>query len=380
MKTTHILSLTLVGIALIAVACKKETPQQAAVPVLPAEPYNYNALPATGFEQSPFGQLSIDNHKATLGRVLFYDKQLSVNNAVSCGSCHLQANAFADKAAFSTGFSGGKTTRNTPAMINAGTQGSYFWDMRESNLSAMVTQPIANHIEMGLEQPAYLMAKLNALPYYAPLFENAFGDPAITAQRMGEALAHFVSSVVTVESKFDQGKMSGFANFTAQENMGRDLFFNKLPCGGCHGGDNFNGWGSFAQNIGLEEDYSDPGVPGTDWMTGEEMDGWFKVPGLRNVALTAPYMHDGRFQTLEEVVEFYNSGIQDHPQLALSLREGWDQPFIEPMPPFGGNGNGPLRMNLTNVQKAALVSFLKTLTDEKMTRDVKFSDPFVITN
>jgi len=375
MKSNLIITGTLIGISIVVFSCKKESIQTGAIPILPSEPYAYNVQPANSMETNPFGNLAIDNHKATLGRVLFYEKQLSVNNAISCGSCHLQNKGFADKAAFSDGFSGGKTLRNTPGLLNSGTQQSYFWDMRENNLHAMVTQPISDHIEMGLEQPAYLLAKVRSLPYYLPLFENAFGDEDVTMSRVGEALAHFVSSVITVESRFDQGKMNGFANFTPMENMGRALFFNELPCGSCHGGDNFSGWGSMAQNIGLETEYSDPGVPGTDWMTGEEMNGWFKVPGLRNIELTAPYMHDGRFNTLEEVVNFYDQGIQPHTQLAFNLREGWDQPFIDPL----ANGLGePLRMNLSGEQKAALVSFLKTLTDHKMVTDPKFSDPFVL--
>jgi cytochrome c peroxidase len=122
---------------------------------------------------------------------------------VSCGSCHIQQKAFADLGASSTGFGGGKTSRNTPGIVNAATQSSYFWDLRENNLQNMVTQPIANHLEMGLEQPTYMVEKLNNLPYYQGLFTKAFGDNQITSERIGLALSHFVSALVSVNTKFE---------------------------------------------------------------------------------------------------------------------------------------------------------------------------------
>ena len=149
-----------------------------------------------------------------------------------------------------------------------------------------------------------------------------------------------------------------------------------LPCAGCHGGENFSGWSTFTQNIGLELDYADDGQPGVDWMSGHEQDGWFKIPSLRNVEVTPPYMHDGRFKTLEEVVEFYNSGIQAHDQLSFNLREGWNGVFDSQVIPFIDGEVRPLRLNLSNSDKQALVAFLKTLTDTKSMNDVKFSDPF----
>lgn len=357
-------------------ACKKEgNGTISREPSLPSEPFKYSELPQGSTMMNPFGSIQPNDHKATLGRVLFYETQLSVNNTTSCGTCHVQTKGFGTSNRFDAGFNGGMTSRNVPPITNPGTQTSYFWDMRESNLSAMVTQPIANHIEMGLEEPDYMVAKLKNIPYYQNLFANAFGSEEINASRIGEALSHFVGSMVSPASKFDEGVATNFANFTELENIGRQLFMNDLPCAQCHGGDNFHGWGSTPANIGLETDYTDNGIPGTDWNTGETMDGWFKVPSLRNVELTAPYMHDGRFQTLEEVVEFYNSGIQPHPQLSFALREGWNG---FPGDIFGtpaGTGS-PLRMNLNTLQKQALVAFLKTLTDDSVIRHEKFSDPF----
>jgi len=359
---------------------------QSRTPNLPDEVFKYDQIDAQGNAFVPNGNIIIDNELATLGRVLFYETQLSINNRVSCGSCHNQSMAFADRAAFSNGFENAKTLRNTPAIINPGSQSSYFWDMRESNLAAMVTQPISNHIEMGLDQPEYLVEKVKNLTYYKPLFEAAFGDAEVNITRIGDALSNFVGSMVSVSSKYDQGIQSNFANYTEQEALGKFLFTNTLPCSQCHGGDNFSGWGSFTQNIGLEMDYEDNGQPGTDWNTGRELDGWFKVPSLRNVALTAPYMHDGRFKTLEEVVDFYDHGIQAHDQLAFSLREGWGGGIFEVfdeapdgtlLPPVTNpNGVAPLRMNLSQENKDALIAFLKTLSDEQLVADVKFSDPF----
>lgn len=366
--------------ALIALnACKKEAASGLVrVPQLPEQTEKYAEIAGGTFA---VGSVIIDDHRATLGRVLFYETQLSVNNSVSCGSCHIQSKGFADLGAVSTGFGGGKTSRNTPAITNPATQSSYFWDMRESNLQNMVTQPIANHLEMGLEQPEYMVQKLKQLPYYEDLFMRAFGDANITSSRIGDALSQFVAAMVSVNTKFDRHVASGNTEFNALEEMGRELFFNELPCASCHGGDNFSGWGSIAENIGLDERYADPGMPGTDWMTGEERNGWFKVPSLRNVALTAPYMHDGRFATLEEVIEFYNSGIQAHPQLSFALREGWNTGGVENPDGFFGPiqlDTPPLRMHLSDLQKQALVAFLKTLTDDHLVTHSKYSDPFVL--
>lgn len=380
-KTTLIICTSFIAVIILN-SCKRDSTEMVArMPNLPQELQKYDEITpgANGFV--PTGNIQINNQKATLGRVLFYETQLSINNRVSCGSCHHQSKAFADKSAFSSGFENATTTRNTPAIINPGTQSSYFWDMRENNLMNMVVQPIANHIEMGLDRPEYIVAKVQNLTYYEPLFTAAFGDASITIERIGDALQNFVSAMVTTTSKYDIGASTNFSNFTAEELEGKELFNVTLPCASCHGGENFAGWGSFTQNIGLDMDYSDNGQPGTDWITGHEMDGWFKVPSLRNVELTGPYMHDGRFSTLEEVVDFYDHGIQPHPQLSFSLQENWGGGIVGGPDIFIGNENNngeikPLKMNLTPPQKKALIAFLKTLTDQKLISDSKFSDPF----
>jgi cytochrome c peroxidase len=373
---------------------------EARVPVLPDQSYDYATPPMQWQDDfSPFGDSAIDNEVATLGRVLFYDQRLSLNHRVSCGSCHRQQYAFGDNRDRSFGFRNELTERNTQQIVNAGIQGGLFWDLRERILDHMVLQPIANHMEMGLSDTLEMESRIRNTSYYAPLFEDAFGSNEVTTHKIGLALAQFVKSIISVSTKYDYGIKSvvdagqtvaphfqPFPNFTDLENKGKEAFFRTFFCSQCHGGPNFNGFNpEFIQeaNIGLEENYSDPGVNGIDFETGQPNNGKFKVPSLRNIAVTGPYMHDGRFQTLEEVVEFYNSGIQAHPQLSPELRQQGivgnhlgpaipdDQEIID-------GRMMPIRMYMTGEEKAGIVAFLRTLTDYTMISDPKFSDPFQV--
>lgn len=308
---------------------------------------------------------------ATLGRVLFYDKRLSANNSVSCASCHLQEHGFSDPRQFSVGFEGGLTGRNSMGLASAKyyQRENFFWDERAATLEDQVLMPIQDPVEMGMTLPA-LIVKLSAEDFYAELFTAAFGDSEITATRISRALAQFVRSIVSYQTKFDQGRATNFANFTAQENQGRNIFNGPGRCDNCHGSDNFVP-GGFIRNNGLEFPFVDLGLGG---VTGNANDnGRFKVPSLRNIELTAPYMHDGRFATLEEVVEFYDSGVVDNPNLPNQLRDNGPRPRPGQPPPAPGP---PRRLNLSQQEKDALVAFLKTLTDPAVTNDPKFSDPF----
>jgi len=365
---------------------------------LPAEAALYN-VPADDTFFVPYGDSIIDNDVATLGRVLFYDTQLSHNNRVSCGTCHKQQHGFSDNVAFSNGFENGLTGRNTQSIVNTGTQRGFFWDLRESTLDHMVLQPIANHVEMGIPDTLYMEEKVRRTAYYKPLFEAAFGSEEVTSKKMGRALAQFVKSIISVSSKFDQGRMLvdpggvlgnganpiDFPNYTDMENLGKQLFFRKFACSQCHGGVNLDGSLSAPKNIGLDADYTDNGMKGF-LFDGSVMDGFFKTPTLRNIELTGPYMHDGRFKRLDEVIEFYNSGIQAHPQLSeeLRIREqgGLTPEHLGPVIGFDfvpvDQGTIPQKMFMTGEEKAALVAFLKTLTDYKVLADEKFSDPFVV--
>lgn len=330
--------------------------------VLP--PY-YLAPPVANTDNTPATN-PITDAGATLGRVLFFDKRLSTNQTIACASCHQPQHGFSDPRPVSTGFNGATGTRNAMSLNNARyyQRGHFFWDERANTLEDQVLQPIQNPIEMGMTLPA-LVSRLNAEPFYTNLFASAFGSPQVTTNGISLALAQFVRSIVSTNSKYDQGIPIGFSNFTPQENLGRQIFFGQVgnaTCFVCHATDSFSAANIF--NNGLEFPYVDTGVGG---ITGRPQDmGLFKVPSLRNIALTAPYMHDGRFTNLEQVVEFYNSGIVDNPNLSPPLRTG-----RPPQPP-----GGPLRLNLTDAQKAALVAFLKTLTDTNLTSDPRFSDPF----
>lgn len=370
------------------------------VPVLPAQSFDYSTAPMQlqdGF--SPFGDSIIDNEVATLGRVLFYDQRLSLNYRVSCGSCHRQQYAFGDNREFSFGFRNDLTGRNTQQIVNAGLQGGLFWDLRERILDHMVLQPIANHMEMGLSDTLEMENRIRNTSYYAPLFTDAFGSEEVTTHKIGLALGQFVKSIVSVSTKYDYGiksvvdagqtiapQFQPFPNFTDLENKGKEAFFRTFFCSQCHGGPNFNGFNpSFIQeaNIGLEENYNDPGVIGIDFETGQANNGKFKVPSLRNIAVTGPYMHDGRFQTLEEVIEFYNSGIQAHPQLSSELRQqsivgNHLGPAIPDDQEIIDGRMIPIRMYMTGEEKAGIVAFLRTLTDYTMISDPKFSDPFQV--
>lgn len=341
--------------------------------LLPASPANYAAptLPAAflvnpilGQDNTPAGNATTDPG-ALLGRVLFYDKRLSLNQTVSCSSCHQPSHGFSDPRQFSVGFEGGLTGRNSMGLSNARwyQRRAFFWDERAATLEDQVLEPIQNAVEMGMTLPD-LVTRLSAEPFYTTLFTNAFGTATINSQRISRALAQFVRSIVSTQSKYDIGVATNFANFTAQENQGRQIYTGQAGnCVACHGTDNFVP-GPNINNNGLENPYVDKGRGEITGLAQDE--GLFKVNSLRNIELTAPYMHDGRFATLEEVVEFYNSGVVAHPNLSPPLRN----------PPGQGPPGSPRRLNLTVAQKAALVAFLKTLTDTTVTTDPKFSDPF----
>jgi len=381
MKAKIVIIGVITVVAVISSCNKEDGLLGARVPVLPEVTIPYDEIPGI-VDFDPMEGFVINNEIATLGRVLFYDTQLSINNRTSCATCHKQAFGFADNKAKSVGFENKLTPRNSPAILNAGLQEAFFHDLSEEVLENMVLKPIGNHIEMGLEDQQYLLNKVGSLNYYKPLFENAFGSDSVTLEKISAGMVHFIRSMVSINSKYDIGSMTGFSNFTEEELLGKDLYFAKFPCSGCHGGDNLNGGSSAAENIGLDSWYSDQGMTGIEPVSGNERNGWFKVPSLRNIAQTAPYMHDGRFQTLEEVVEFYNSGMSNHPQLSFMLRKNTNGGFFffgeDPMDEELNAATGiiPLRMHMTNEEKKALVAFMKTFTDETFLTNERFSDPF----
>ncbi|WP_262694226.1 cytochrome c peroxidase [Kordiimonas aquimaris] len=341
-------------------------------PSLPDTPFNYADQDLPDHFTNPNANLGnvdrtdntpnnnpITDAGATLGRVLFYDKSLSANDTVACASCHVQENGFSDTAVLSIGFEGGETGRHSMRLGNARyyQRGRFFWDERAATLEQQVLQPIQDSVEMGLTL-TQLEAKLIDIDYYGPLFEDAFGDDQVTSNRVSLALSQFVRSLTTYQSKFDEAYIAASGNpnnfdlvFTAQEQRGFDLFRGRGNCDSCHStsahvSDNVH-------NNGL-----DIGTTG-DQGAGNQR---FKAPSLRNSSVGGPFMHDGRFATLADVVDFYSDDVQDNPNLSNRLRN---------------NDGTPRRLNLSAGQKADLVAFLETLTDETFLTDPKFSDPFL---
>ena len=286
--------------------------------------------------------------------------------------------AFSDNATFSEGLNGQITKRNSMTLINSRyyENGRFFWDERAATLEEQALIPIQDHAEMGMEL-GQLEIKLQALDHYPILFEKAFGSPEVNSDRIARALSQFMRSIVSIDSKFDAGfaaagypedeeQMPDFPNFTAQENLGMDIFYRGrkgATCLYCHGTPQHVN--DEAKNNGLSLSYVDKGK---GKITGHLADdALFKVPSLRNIAKTAPYMHDGRFATLMDVVNHYSDNVQDHPNLHFRLKTLDD----------GQAGTAEvLRLNLTQEEKEALVAFLHTLTDEAVLSDEKYSDPF----
>ncbi len=333
-------------------------------PVLPAY---YDATVAP-LDNTPNNN-PVSDRVATLGRVLFYDKRLSVNDTTSCASCHQQASGFDDPRRFSTGFSGTAFT-SAHAMrlgnIKYYRPGTMFWDKRAASLELQVTQPITHPIEMGFDSAHgginALLTKMAASTYYPDLFTLAFGNAAITEARIQQALAQFTRSMISSASRWDTAYAQVFSataqnrnlnaplpGFSASEELGHQLFMTGpgqggAGCAACHQPPTF---GLAANSLSNGLDANETTI--------------FKSPSLKNVGLSRAFMHDGRFSTLEQVIEHYNSGIQNGPALDNRLKTP---------------GGAPLRLNLTANEKAALVAFLLTLNDGSLTTDAKFSDPF----
>jgi cytochrome c peroxidase len=349
---------SLIALVAVAYSCKKNsatTPSGTAVLTLPAAPDIYYSIGNTG---NPRIADSL-NKVATLGRVLFYDGHLSVNNAISCGSCHKQALGFADNTALSVGYEGKLTRRNSLAINTLSLAGSLFWDGRETNINNLSLRPITNHVEMGIDDPATLPAKLSGLSIYPPLFKTAYGDNAITVTRISTAIGVFIRSITSGNSRFDDYSKGNIAALTAVELKGMALFNGKYNCGTCHnGGGGYYGNGTF-KDIGLEKSYVDIGKGEITGLSADN--GTFRIPNLRNVALTAPYMHDGRYKTLGDVVDHYSKSIENTPNLDPLLQDA--------------NGNAR-KMNISDDEKAAIIAFMNTLTDFSMVSDTKFSNPF----
>jgi cytochrome c peroxidase len=304
------------------------------------------------------------NAGATLGRVLFYDKRLSSTNMLSCSSCHVQSHGFASPERFNSGALGVPLKRNAMALANVRYQlhESWFSDMRVHALRDLVLMPIENSEELG-NSLELLEAKLAATDFYPALFEDAFGTPQVTRERISRALAQFMQALISYRAKVDRAlnpmtndPWDPLSALNPQELRGFEIF--STNCSLCHEVHaQTNVWQA---NNGLDVVPADPGVQ-NEALRRDGSTGVFKAASLRNIALTAPYMHDGRFNTLREVIDHYDHGIKDSPNLDVILRDFNFQ---------------PRRMNFTEADKDALEAFLRTFTDDEFLNDPKFSDPF----
>jgi len=319
----------------------------------------------------------INNEITTLGRVLFYDKNLSENNTIACASCHQQAFAFSDPLTSSVGLNGGNTGRHSMRLVNSrfSNEEKFFWDERATSLENQVTQPIQDHIEMGFSgtngDPDFneLIAKLSAIDYYQTLFDFAYGNSSIDEDKIQRALSQFIRSIQSFDSKFDEGFVQSpnlnapFPNYTPQENLGKQLFLNPPPnggagCAGCHAPPEFD----------IDPNTLNNGVIGVIGSTTEVDLTNTRSPSLRDLvnpdgSLNGPLMHDGSMTSLIQVINHYNS-IPNNPA-NINLDNRLQRP-----------GNQTQQLNLTINEKNALEAFLKTLSGTDIYTNEKWSDPF----
>jgi cytochrome c peroxidase len=288
----------------------------------------------------------VDNNKispAALGKKLFSEKILSKDSSISCANCHKPQFAFADTAAFSVGIYGTLTKRNTPSVLNMKNRPYFYWDGRAASLEAQALMPIQNEGEMGLPITE-AVSRLNASPLYRKLFMQAFKQKP-NVKNLGAAFAAYEKTLETVDSKFDDWS-NHLKKLTVQEERGRKIFTSdKAKCFDCHSMEDFTT--DEFKNIGLYDGdkLNDVGLYNISKQENDK--GKFKTPGLRNVGVTAPYMHNGMFTTLKEVVEYYNN-----PAKYVKASINIDATLLKPL-------------GLTKNEQSDLVAFLKTLTDKK---------------
>lgn len=277
--------------------------------------------------------------KAELGKLLYYDVRLSGDNTVSCGTCHAPQFAYTDGKPVSTGIRGQKGGRSAPTVINRAYSLAQFWDGRAATLEAQAVGPIANPIEMDQSHDACI-TKLRGIAGYRQLFAKVFGTEQFTIDHVAKAIATFERTVLSGNSPYDKYKAGNKAAMSAEQVRGMDVYFNKAKCDQCHEGINFTS--NAYHNLGVGTDKPNPDE-GRSAVTKNAADwGAFKTPTLRDIARSAPYMHDGSLQTLEEVVEYYDKGGVKNKNLDEKMK--------------------PLK--LTAQEKADLAAFLRALNGE----------------
>ena len=302
----------------------------------------------TGFPQPEIPEENqLTEERIELGKHLFYDTRLSANNSVSCASCHKQRLAFADDKPLSTGHNGKEGFRNAPTLTNVAYQESFMMDGGVSSLALQSLAPIHDQEEMGFDINQ-VVVKLNADSELKKMSKKAYERDTLDAWVITRALASFQRILISGNSRYDQFEHQGKSDvLTEEEKRGMELFFSeKTQCSSCHSGFNFADRNFY--NVGLYETYSDPG---RERISNQSQDfGKFKTPTLRNIELTAPYMHDGSLSTLEKVVEHFNDGGTNHQNKDPRVKA----------------------LNLSAAEQSELVAFLKTLTDEKFVTKQEF--------
>ncbi len=289
----------------------------------------------------------LTKEKVELGKLLFFDTRLSANETISCASCHVPSLAFTDGQPTSTGIHGQKGGRNAPTAINRVFSAAQFWDGRAATLEEQSVGPFANPIEHGFKDHDELMAKVKAIAGYGPLFERAFGSPDVTTDLIGKAIASFQRTLLSGNSNYDRFTIGNEEQaLSANAQNGLRVFLGKGQCLRCHFGFNFTDEQFHNLGTGWDQQSKLFADVGRLAVTKQSEDlGAFKTPTLREVAKTAPYMHDGHLATLREVVDFYDRGGIPNP---------WLDPAIKPL-------------NLTDQEKTDLVEFMESLNGEGWT-------------
>ncbi len=308
-----------------------------------------------------------------LGRMLFYDPILSGDSTMACATCHQQANAFASKVRFNKGIVGQKGFRNAMALMNLGWASAYNWDGSAKTLEEQALEPVTNPVEMHESWPD-AVKKIKRSDFYPKLFKDAFGDKPIKRDLVVKAISQFERTLISFDAKIDR-IFQGEASFTPSERRGFNIYVTEdADCFHCHGlprqnrlltDDNFHNSGLDSMGPG-EFDFEDKGLGS---VTGNRNDnGKFKTPTLRNVELTAPYMHDGRFETLKEVVNFYSDSLKP----ASNVDENIQKHLPRSDDGYYKQGG----VDLSEQEKQDLINFLKTFTDKSFIKDERYSNPF----
>lgn len=349
MKIRGLLKVVLIGIGFFnIVSCSDEV-------IEPLEKDEAYALqfPAY-FPEMSFDQAGnpVTRNGVELGRKLFYEGRLSRNNTISCGFCHIQENAFTHHGHnVSHGEDDRIGIRNAPPIQNMAFLKRYMWDGVIHNLNEQPIIPITDANEMDSSMPE-VISKLNLDDKYKKLFKGAYGDENITGERILKALSQFMVTLISADSKYDRYKQ-GKETLTSAESQGMALFQQK--CASCHSGELFTDESFRNTGMYYNTQFKDAG---RCRVTSDQMD-WmkFRVPGLRNVEYTAPYMHDGRFYTLDAVLNFYSDNVEDNPNLDPQLKQ-----------------NGHIGIAINSTEKQSIIAFLKTLSDKNFITNPKFSE------